>query len=76
MDLRSYRQTIRFSRRDGHRDWVCRDGRRYGRDYGDRAVTIPYIILNDESRPGFLNFVASGGIKFNEVDFAPSRKCH
>ena len=76
MDLRWYRQTIRLSRRDGYGDGVCRDRGRDGGHYSDRAVTIPYIILNDESRPSLLDFVASRGVKFNEVDFTPSRNLH
>lgn len=76
VDLRWYRQTIGLSWRDGYGDRVRRDRGRDGRHYSDRAVTVPYIILNDESRPSLLDFVASRGVKFNEVDFTPSRNIH
>ena len=76
MDLRGYRQTIGLSWRDGYGDGVCRDRGRDGRHYSHRAVTVPDIILNDESRPSLLDFVASRGVKFNEVDFTPSGNSH
>jgi hypothetical protein len=67
------RTTIGLGWHNGH-DRMCRDRGRDGRNDGDRAVPIPGIVLNDDRWPGFPNFISSGWIKFNEVDFIPSRR--
>ena len=39
---------------------------------GDRAVPISDIVLKDDRWPDFPDFMASGWIKFNEVDLTHS----